>query len=203
MELRVRELRPDTNGHGSHTASTAAGTAEVTLPYGRHDQTVQGVAPRANLIAYRVCIDNCPVTSILAGINQAVADGVDVLNYSICGADSPWANSVSRAFLEAFGAGIFVSTSAGNSGPGAGTVAHTAPWNASVAATNSDRTFAKTLSVLGPAPVPPELAAVPGWPGFGPGNPTPIEPSCATRARSGRSPVAPRSPPARSTGRSR
>ena len=168
----------DTNGHGSHTASTAAGNRhDVTLTYGpdTFTRTVQGVAPRANLIAYRVCIDTCPVTAILAGINQAVADGVDVLNYSISGADSPWADSVSRAFLEAFGAGIFVATSAGNSGPGAGTVAHTAPWNASVAATNSDRTFAKILSVLGPAPVPPELTAIPGWPGFGPGNATPIE----------------------------
>ena len=170
----------DTNGHGSHTASTAAGNRhEVTLDYGpdTFTRTVQGVAPRANLIAYRVCIETCPVTSILAGINQAVADGVDVLNYSISGADSPWANSVSRAFLEAFGAGIFVATSAGNSGPGAGTVAHTAPWNASVAATDSDRTFVKTLSVLGPAPVPPALTAIPGWPGFGPGNPAPIDAS--------------------------
>ena len=168
----------DTNGHGSHTASTAAGNRhQVTLRYGADvfTRTVQGVAPRANLIAYRVCIETCPITSILAGINQAIADGVDVLNYSISGADSPWGNSVSRAFLEAFGAGIFIATSAGNSGPGAGTVAHTAPWNASVAATNSDRTYAKTLSVLGPEPVPPALAAVPGWPGFGPGNPTAID----------------------------
>jgi Subtilase family/Fibronectin type-III domain/PA domain/Viral BACON domain/Peptidase inhibitor I9 len=168
----------DTNGHGSHTASTAAGNRhEVTLTYGADTftRTVQGVAPRANLIAYRVCIDRCPVSSILAGINQAVADGVDVLNYSISGTDRPWSDSVSRAFLEAFGAGIFVAAAAGNTGPDAGTVAQTAPWNASVAASDSDRTFAKILSVLGPAPVPPELASVPGWPGFGPGNPTPIE----------------------------
>lgn len=168
----------DTNGHGSHTASTAAGNRhEVTLTYGADvfTRTVQGVAPRANLIAYRVCIETCPVTAILAGINQAIADGVDVLNYSISGSDSPWGNSVSRAFLEAFGAGIFVAASAGNSGPGAGTVAHTAPWNASVAASNSDRTYAKTLSVLGPEPVPPALAAVRGWPGFGPGNPTDLD----------------------------
>jgi hypothetical protein len=168
----------DTDGHGSHTASTAAGNRhDVSLTYGADVfiRTVQGVAPRANLIAYRVCIATCPTAAILAGIDQAVADGVDVLNYSITGADSPWANSISRAFLEAFGAGIFVATSAGNSGPGVGTVHHTAPWNASVAATDSDRTFAKTLSVLGPSPVPPELAAVAGWPGLGPGSPTPIE----------------------------
>lgn len=163
----------DTNGHGSHTASTAAGNRHnVTLKYGPDEftRTVQGVAPRANLISYRVCVASCPITAILAGINQAIADGVDVLNYSISGSDSPWANSVSRAFLEAFGAGIFVAASAGNSGPGDGTVAHTAPWNASVAATNNDRLFSKTLSVLSPAP-----AEVTGWPGFGPGNASPIE----------------------------
>jgi subtilisin family serine protease len=168
----------DANGHGSHTASTAAGNRhEVTLRYGddAFTRTVQGTASRANVIAYRVCIQTCPISSILAGINQAIADGVDVLNYSISGSDSPWGNSVTRAFLEAFGAGIFVSASAGNSGPGAGTVAHTAPWMASVAATNSDRTYAKILSVLAPAPVPPALTAVPGWPGFGPGNTDPIE----------------------------
>ncbi len=168
----------DGNGHGSHTASTAAGNRhQVTLPFGADvpARTVQGVAPRANLITYRVCIDTCPVTAILAGINQAVADGVDVLNYSISGSDNPWGDSVSRAFLEAFGAGIYVSTSAGNSGPGAGTVAHTSPWNASVAATNNDRIYAKQLSVLGPQPVPAELAAIASFPGFGPANPAAID----------------------------
>ena len=168
----------DTNGHGSHTASTAAGNRhQVTLPFGGEasTRTAQGVAPRANVIAYRVCVETCPVTAILAGINQAIADGVDVLNYSISGADNPWGDSVSRAFLEAFGAGIFVSTSAGNSGPGAGTVAHTSPWNASVAATNNDRIFAKTLAVLGPQPVPGDLTAIPSFPGFGPANASAIE----------------------------
>ena len=82
---------------------------------------------------------------------------------------------MSRAFLEAFGAGIFVSTSAGNSGPGAGTVAHTSPWNASVAATNNDRIFAKTLAVLGPQPVPGDLTAIPSFPGFGPANAAAVE----------------------------
>ncbi|HEY8472370.1 MAG TPA: S8 family serine peptidase [Natronosporangium sp.] len=168
----------DANGHGSHTASTAAGNRhEVTLEFGddQFTRTVQGVAPRANLVIYRVCVQTCPTTSILAGINQAIEDGVDVLNYSISGTDAPWSNSISRAFLEAFGAGIFVAASAGNSGPGAGTVAHTAPWNASVAATTTDRTWVRPLSVIGPEPVPPELAEIPASPGFGPANPEPIE----------------------------
>ncbi len=169
----------DINGHGSHTASTAAGNRhEATVRYGADEfnVTVQGVAPRANVVAYRVCgTTTCATAAILAGINQAIADGVDVLNYSITGADAPWSNSVSRAFLEAFGAGIFVSTSAGNTGPNAGTVNHTQPWTASVAATTTDRTWARTLSVLAPQPVPPALAGIPAWPGWGPANAEPVE----------------------------
>src|SRR5690606_40832066 len=65
------------DGHGSHTASTAAGNRhEVTLTYGPDSftRTVQGVAPRANIVAYRVCVTTCPVSAILAGINQAIAE---------------------------------------------------------------------------------------------------------------------------------
>lgn len=169
----------DIDGHGSHTASTAAGNRhEATLRYGADEftRTVQGVAPRANLVAYRVCgTTTCATAAILAGINQAIADGVDVLNYSITGSDLPWTNSVSRAFLEAFGAGIFIATSASNDGPAAGSVDHTAPWNASVAASTTDRTWARTLSVLSPQPVDPALTAIRAWPGWGPDNPSPIE----------------------------
>lgn len=158
----------DANGHGSHTASTAAGNvheATFTVGDGSFTRTVQGVAPRANLISYLVCASDCPGTAILAGVDQAVADGVDALNYSISGVDDPWNDPVDLAFLDAFNAGVFVSASAGNGGPGASTVAHTGPWNASVAASSHQRIFAQGLQVTGPAPVPGELAEVPAVPG--------------------------------------
>lgn len=140
----------DTDGHGSHTASTAAGNVhEATFDIGGTEftRTVSGVAPRANVIAYRVCVTDCPTGAILAGINQAVIDGVDVLNYSISGSDSPWSDPVELAFLDAFNAGVFVAAAAGNDGPGASTVAHTGPWTAAAAASTTSRAFVQTMDV--------------------------------------------------------
>ncbi|MPZ26332.1 MAG: S8 family serine peptidase [Micromonosporaceae bacterium] len=161
----------DADGHGSHTASTAAGNKhEAAIGYGDDEftRTVQGVAPRANLISYLVCFPGCPVSAMVAAVNQAIADRVDVLNFSISGSDNPWVDPVDRAFLEAAGAGIFISASAGNTGPGDGTVAKTGPWNAAVAASTTDRIFANPVTVTGPAPVPPELTGRRAWPGSGP-----------------------------------
>ncbi|PZF81136.1 S8 family serine peptidase [Jiangella anatolica] len=161
----------DVDGHGSHTASTAAGNvheAEVTVGSGTFTRTVQGVAPHANVISYLVCAPSCPSTSSVAAVEQAIADGVDVLNYSISGADDPWNDVVDLAFLEAFNAGVFVATSAGNDGPGESTVAHTGPWNAAVAATTHYRAFANTVDATGPAPVPDGLTGLPAVPGSGP-----------------------------------
>ena len=158
----------DTNGHGSHTASTAGGNAHNavfdvgTTPY---NLRIQGVAPRANIVAYKVCNPLCPGSASIAAVNSAILnDQVDVLNYSISGSDSPWTDPVDLAFLDAFNAGIFVSTSAGNSGPGASTIAHTGPWNTATAASTINRIIANTLDVTGSTP-PAELQARPAVPG--------------------------------------
>ncbi|MGH8082390.1 MAG: S8 family serine peptidase, partial [Lysobacter sp.] len=130
----------DTNGHGSHTASTAAGNAWTANFKGR-DIRISGVAPHANIIAYDICYTNiatgqgsCPNTSAVAAVDQAIADGVDVINYSIGGGASPWGESVSLAFLNASDAGIFIAAAAGNSGPGASTMGHQEPWTSTTAA---------------------------------------------------------------------
>ncbi|RPI86224.1 MAG: DUF11 domain-containing protein [Chloroflexi bacterium] len=143
----------DVAGHGSHTASTAAGNiheADIEVGTSTFNLTVQGVAPHANLIAYKVCHPSCPNTSSVAAVDQAIADGVDVLNYSISGSDDPWNDIVDLAFLDAFNAGIFVSASAGNDGPGASTVAKTGGWNASVGNSTTSRIIANTLDVISP-----------------------------------------------------
>ncbi|WP_289781760.1 S8 family serine peptidase [Ornithinimicrobium faecis] len=162
----------DSDGHGSHTASTAAGNvhdATFTIGDTSFTREVSGVAPRANIVAYRVCLNNCPITAILAGIDQAVTDGVDVINFSIAGSDSPWTDPVSVGFLEAANAGIFVAAAAGNEGPGESTTAHSGPWITAVAASTTSRVFAQTLDVTTAGA--PEglsgLAAVPS--GDGPG----------------------------------
>lgn len=133
----------DGGGHGSHTASTAAGNAGVAASVEGNDYgTISGVAPGATIASYKVLWegDSAQTTGgwtsdIVAGIDAAVTDGVDVLNYSIgSGSESAVDEPISLAFLSAASAGIFVAASAGNSGPGASTLDNTAPWVTTVAA---------------------------------------------------------------------
>jgi uncharacterized repeat protein (TIGR01451 family) len=152
----------DTNGHGSHTASTAAGNvtqATVAAPTTTIVRNISGVAPHANIVAYDVCIaDGCLGAAILAGIDQAVADGVDVINYSIGGpAYDPWTADDALAFLAARDAGVFVATSAGNSGPGALTVGSPAdaPWLLAAGASTHNRRFVNSLTGMSGGGSPP------------------------------------------------
>ncbi len=139
----------DENGHGTHTASTAAGNSGVDAEiFGIHRGVVSGIAPRARVIAYKGLGDLGGFSSDLAAsIDQAVLDGVDVINYSIGGGAS-LTGVDDIAFLFAADAGVFVATSNGNSGPGAGTVGGPAsvPWLTSVGASNHDRTFEGSAS---------------------------------------------------------
>ncbi len=156
----------DLDGHGSHTSSTAGGnTHEATFTVGNDTFTrlISGVAPHANIVAYKVCNPSCPSTASVQAVNLAIGtDGVDVINYSISGGDIPWNDAVDQAFLDAFAAGIFVSASAGNDGPGEGTVAHTGPWNSSVAASTHSRIIANTLDISSVNGDLTGIAAVPG-----------------------------------------
>jgi subtilisin family serine protease len=151
----------DTNGHGSHTASTAAGNNRTQVFNGA-TVTFSGVAPRANVIAYDVCYTDaqnrglCPGVSSAAAVNQAIQDGVDVINFSIGGGVSPWNDIVSQAFLNATEAGIFVAASAGNSGPGPATLGHVEPWTtASAAAQHGRGSYGFNMTVTGPTNPPP------------------------------------------------
>ena len=133
----------DDDGHGTHTASTAAGDANVRPRiFGRNFPKISGIAPRAQIIAYKGLGNQGGFTSDLAAsIDQAVADGVDVINYSIGGgANTVTADTI--AFLFAADAGVFVAVSAGNSGPAPATIGGPAdvPWVTSVGA-NSQRRF--------------------------------------------------------------
>ena len=105
--------------------------------------TVAGIAPRAHVIAYKGLGEQGGFTSDLAAaIDQAVADGVDVINYSVGGgAGLPAADEI--AFLFAAEAGVFVATSAGNDGPDAETLGSpaTMPWVTSVGASTQRRFF--------------------------------------------------------------
>ncbi|WP_169792124.1 S8 family serine peptidase [Jiangella muralis] len=143
----------DSDGHGSHTASTSAGnqvsattfSAEGTEHEFSATRTIKGVAPHANVIAYDACnADGCPGSATLASINQAIADGVDVVNYSIgspSASPDPWSDTDAVAFLNARAAGVYVATSAGNEGPGAATTGSPGdvPWVTAVGAAQHNR----------------------------------------------------------------
>jgi subtilisin family serine protease len=141
----------DDSGHGTHTASTAAGNAgvEATM-YGLPVATISGIAPRAQVIAYKgLGVQGGFTSDLAAAIDQAVADGVDVINYSVGGSAGPPAAD-EMAFLFAADAGIFVSASAGNDGPDPETIGSpaTMPWVTSVGA-STQRRFYEGWVILG------------------------------------------------------
>lgn len=140
----------DAEGHGTHTATTAAGSHVASAPLlGTDRGPVSGVAPGASVIAYKVCsaAAGCYSSDSVAAIQQAILDGVDVINFSISGGSSAYTDPVELAFLDATAAGISVNASAGNSGPGAGTADHAGPWLTTVGASTSNRAFESTLTL--------------------------------------------------------
>lgn len=143
----------DSDGHGTHTSSTAAGSAvsNATL-LGVNRGNISGIAPGAHVIMYRVCLaQGCFQSDSVAAVQQAILDGVDVLNFSISGGASAYTDPVELAFLDAYEAGIIVNASAGNSGPAAGTANHAGPWTNTVGASTSNRHFLASLSLNGGA----------------------------------------------------
>ncbi len=163
----------DEDGHGTHTASTAAGNADViAAPYGIPHGLVSGMAPRAHVAAYKALGPQGGMTSdLVAAIDAAVADGVDVINYSI-GSDfagDPWSDPDAIAFLNALEANVFAAVSAGNAGPGAGTVGSpaNAPWVTAVGAAYHDELYlAEVILEYAGAPAPLTLYGASTTPGL-------------------------------------
>jgi subtilisin family serine protease len=159
MRFQYKEFGPgpevfnsarDYDGHGTHTSSTAAGNRGVAANlYGVPRGTVSGIAPRAHVAMYSACgAEGCFTGDTAASIDQAVADGVDVINFSIGGGPQLLAPD-DIAMLFARDAGVFVATSAGNDGPGAGTVGSPAndPWVTAAAASTHTRTFDNSVTL--------------------------------------------------------
>ena len=178
----------DLDGHGSHTASTAAGN-QVNQSLGAINFQIKGVAPRANIISYKACeeVAACRGSWTTAAIQQAVTDGVDVINYSIGGGPSdPWSSAT--AMRDARNAGVVIAVSAGNGGPDPGTTGSpaNAPWVMSVANTTHDRKIqARLVDLTGGASAPPNGGILIGESatlGYGPAALArdPIHPKCST-----------------------
>lgn len=173
------DMRADTgqddHGHGTHVASTIAGNyvEDVNYPtvypnmenewsHKYYDSelavAISGVAPHANIISYKTCaVQGCAPSAAVEAIEHAIANGVDVINYSVGGsADSPWFTSDALAFLSAREAGIHTAVAAGNSGQaGEKTVGSpgNSPWVTTVAALSHSRDFTedKTATFSGGA----------------------------------------------------
>ncbi|GAA1610351.1 S8 family serine peptidase [Catellatospora bangladeshensis] len=139
----------DSDGHGTHTASTAAGNVVTSAKvFGVERGPVHGVSPGSWVSVYKVCgKQGCMSSDSAAAVAQAVRDGVDVVNFSISGGTDPFSDPVEMAFLDAYAAGVFVAASAGNSGPEAGTVNHLSPWVTTVAASTQRREFSSALTL--------------------------------------------------------
>ncbi|HLW74331.1 MAG TPA: S8 family serine peptidase, partial [Gammaproteobacteria bacterium] len=160
----------DSDGHGSHTASTVVGNF-VDTTFNGTSTPLSGVAPHASLIAYDVCdpVDQCGTDASVKAVDQAIQDQAAlrkawgsqfkgmVLNYSIGGSDDAYGDPVEQAFLSAVETGIYISAAGGNGGPANAIsndpvnaplypVQHTGPWVATVAAATHYGISGNTLS---------------------------------------------------------
>ncbi|KAE9576565.1 Subtilisin-like protease SBT1.7 [Colletotrichum fructicola] len=135
----------DDDGHGTHTSTTSAGNEVPNASlFGQASGTARGMAKDARIAMYKVCWkEGCFDSDILSAFDQAIADGVNVMSLSL-GPDQPSFNEEEGIVVGSYAAmkkGIFVAVSAGNSGPGPGTVTNLAPWVLNVAASTLDRDF--------------------------------------------------------------
>lgn len=159
----------DDNGHGTHVAGTAAGNPMTT-----DGIEVSGVAPRANLINYRICDDNgC---AGMPDVAEDILDRgiVDVVNYSIGpvdGGGDPYNEASAQSFLSLNEAGVIVAAAGGNSGPDAETISNFAPWNLTVASNAHGGYAGHPVSVTAPDPVPDSLQELVGVPAAEDGTP--------------------------------
>ncbi|XP_068634602.1 subtilisin-like protease SBT4.3 [Aristolochia californica] len=141
----------DMVGHGSHTASIAAGrdVGNASL-FGLAQGTARGAVPSARLAVYKVCSYLfCMSSDILAGFDDAIADGVDFISVSLGGqgaADYPY-DVIAIGSFHGMANGILTSQSAGNSGPEPGTLSSVAPWMFTVAASSTDRRIINKVSL--------------------------------------------------------
>lgn len=126
----------DDHGHGTQVASLAVGNAVPALHRGEDLGRFSGAAPDARVAVYKACWtapdpdeDGCATADLVAAVDRAVADGVDVLALAATG--GPGADTVDRALLGAAEADVFVATPAGNA-DSSETAGHTSSWTTTV-----------------------------------------------------------------------
>ncbi|CAA7409317.1 unnamed protein product [Spirodela intermedia] len=162
----------DGDGHGSHTAAIAAGNNGIPVRMHGHEfGKASGMAPRARIAVYKALyrLFGGFVSDVVAAIDQAVRDGVDVINLSV-GPNSPpsstrttFLNPFDATLLSAVKAGVFVAQAVGNGGPFPKTIISFSPWIVSVAAAIDDRRYKNHL-ILGNGNIIPGIGLSPSTP---------------------------------------
>ncbi|MCH87692.1 subtilisin-like protease-like, partial [Trifolium medium] len=144
-------------GHGTHTLSTAGGNfVPGASIFAIGNGTVKGGSPRARVATYKVCwsltdVAKCFGADMLAAIDQAISDGVDIISLSAAGnnlvyPEDIFTDEVSIGAFHALSRNILLVASAGNDGPDLGTVTNVAPWVFTIAASTLDRDFSSTIT---------------------------------------------------------
>lgn len=159
----------DGDGHGTHTASVAAGNHGVpVIVSGHHFGNASGMAPRSHIAVYKALYKSFGgfAADVVAAIDQAAHDGVDIISLSITPNRRPpglatFFNPIDMALLSAVKAGIFVVQAAGNTGPSPKSMSSFSPWIFSVGAASHDRSYSNSI-VLGNNITIPGVGLAPG-----------------------------------------
>jgi subtilisin family serine protease len=151
----------DADGHGTHIATIAAGNSVTAEMFGTRVARVSGIAPRARIAVYKACWlqpadtrATCTTADLARAIDDAVADGVDIINYSVGSLETDLTAPDDLALLNAFDAGVLSVVAAGNDGPNSGTIGSpsSAPWVLTVAASTQKGTrFEEAINILEPS----------------------------------------------------